>query len=79
MRKLPGGTVSLQSQFSDAPPFYFEEVFYVNLFPDEVVDLINDETRDKIRPMSEQVSRLKLAEWIGMKTRAVLVEQAVFS
>ena len=80
MRELPGGIVPLQSQFPDAPPFYFDEVFAVNLYPDEVVNLTETlSDRDKFLPMSEQVKRLKLAEWIGLKTRAVLVEQAVFS
>ena len=67
MRELPGGTVEIQSQFADTPPFYFKEVFYVNLFPDEVVHLAKTRVidKDKILPMSEQVKRLKLAEWIG--------------
>ena len=61
----------------DAPLFHFNQVFYVSLYPDAAFDLLGN--NPEILPMSEQVERLKLAEWIGFQTRAVLVEQIVFS
>ena len=63
MRPYPGVLVQLESQFTGAPAFAFGPVFYLDLYPDEALSLLSD--RENLLPMSAQVERLKLAEWIG--------------
>ena len=64
MRPYPDAIVPLESQFIGAPAFFFEEVFYVNLYPDEALKVLASK-KDDLMPMSEQIDRLKKAEWIG--------------
>ena len=70
MRPYPDAIVPLESQFIGAPAFFFDEVFYVNLYPDEALKVAQEvaqeaNKKDELIPMSEQIDRLKKAEWIG--------------